>query len=55
LLKLHDNAQLLRKVACDQLKSAARTLRFTIAEQPELLLQQRKVKKSPDLMAAVGQ
>jgi hypothetical protein len=35
--------------------SAKATLRFTIAELPELLLHQRKVKKSPDLMAAVSQ
>jgi hypothetical protein len=55
LLKLHHNAQLLRKVACDQLKSAAGTLRFTTVEQPEPLLHQRKVKKSPDLTAAVSQ
>jgi hypothetical protein len=46
LLKLHHNAQLLRKVACDQLRSAAATLRFTTVEQPEPLFQQRKVNMS---------
>jgi hypothetical protein len=30
-------------------------LRFTTVEQPEPLLHQRKVKKSPDLTAAVSQ
>jgi hypothetical protein len=55
LLKLHHNAQLLRKVACDKLESATAALRFTIAKRPKLLLHQRKVKKSPDLMAMVSQ
>jgi hypothetical protein len=35
--------------------SAAPSLRFTIAEQPELLIHKRKVKKSTDLIAAVSQ
>jgi hypothetical protein len=34
LLKSHHNAQLLRKVACDQRRSLAAPLRFTVADQP---------------------
>jgi hypothetical protein len=46
LLKLHHNAQLLRRVACDQRRSSAVPLWFTVAEQPEPLLHQRKIKNS---------